>query len=221
MSENAEGITLQQLTLLPADFLASLIVWPGSEEARRMTATSGRKCIVSFGNLDRLGYLLRMFLESRELFSTRVYLTWKVKDTGTTGTDGEDTESPRWLFQLAPSMPRIDGNEFSLLPTPTDASKGGGSSRSGDRINETPTLQGMARKGELAMWPTPRASVGMRNKLRTETEIENHQGRLEDAVAMEAQGPGYLNPTWEEWLMGFPLGWSELDESEFRPSGTP
>lgn len=49
---------------------------------------------------------------------------------------------------------RISEIGSGLLPTPTDVSKGGGSSRSGDRIDETPTLQGMARKG---MWPTPTA----------------------------------------------------------------
>jgi hypothetical protein len=34
------------------------------------------------------------------------------------------------------------------------------------------------------------------------------------ALSMVAGGP--LNPTWVEWLMGFPEGWTELP-----PSGTP
>ena len=25
---------------------------------------------------------------------------------------------------------------------------------------------------------------------------------------------GPLNPEWEEWLMGYPIGWTELDASE-------
>ena len=25
---------------------------------------------------------------------------------------------------------------------------------------------------------------------------------------------GYLNPEWIEWLMGYPIGWTELDASE-------
>jgi hypothetical protein len=24
---------------------------------------------------------------------------------------------------------------------------------------------------------------------------------------------GQLNPTWVEWLMGFPLGWTDLEDS--------
>jgi len=31
---------------------------------------------------------------------------------------------------------------------------------------------------------------------------------LEEAVGNTGEGLGYLNPTWVEWLMGFPAGWS-------------
>ena len=27
-------------------------------------------------------------------------------------------------------------------------------------------------------------------------------------------GSGQLNPAWVEWLMGFPIGWTELNDSE-------
>jgi hypothetical protein len=37
--------------------------------------------------------------------------------------------------------------------------------------------------------------------------------------ALSMQVGGMLNPTWLEWYMGFPPGWTELIESE--PSGTP
>jgi site-specific DNA-cytosine methylase len=36
------------------------------------------------------------------------------------------------------------------------------------------------------------------------------------ATAVARGTPGQLNPTWVEWLMGFPLGWTDL-----QPSGTP
>jgi len=232
MSEIAESTTLRQLTLLPADSLASLTVWPGSKEAQRMTATSGRNIAALLPNSDLLGSLLKMSLESEGLFSMMFYLTWKIWRT----------KSGRLIYRLAESEPGIDDIGFSSLPTPIDPSKGGGSSRSGDRIDETPTLHGMARKGELILWPTPtvhgnynrkgaskksgdglatavkiwptpRSSDGMVNKLRAETEIVNHHGRLEDAVAMESPTRGYLNPTWVEWLMGFPMGWTDVTET--------
>ena len=39
--------------------------------------------------------------------------------------------------------------------------------------------------------------------------------KLEDAVSKEVgYNTGALNPTWVEWLMGFPLGWTDLNASE-------
>ena len=40
--------------------------------------------------------------------------------------------------------------------------------------------------------------------------LERRQGtsQLPDAVG------GQLNPTWVEWLMGFPIGWTDLEPSE-------
>jgi DNA (cytosine-5)-methyltransferase 1 len=31
---------------------------------------------------------------------------------------------------------------------------------------------------------------------------------------MEETNPGQLNPTWVEWLMGWPLGWTDLKPLE-------
>jgi len=30
----------------------------------------------------------------------------------------------------------------------------------------------------------------------------------------QIQNRGMLNPTWVEWLMGFPIGWTDLEDSE-------
>ena len=93
-----------------------------------------------------------------------------------------------------------------MYPTPTDVSKGGGSSRSGDRIDEIPTLQGMARKG---MWPTPQARDHFPphtpEAIAKQKEAGHGCSNLNDVTG------GQLNPTWVEWLMGFPLGWTDLD----------
>lgn len=32
----------------------------------------------------------------------------------------------------------------------------------------------------------------------------------QERAAMAAGNGGQLNPTWVEWLMGFPLGWTDL-----------
>ena len=48
---------------------------------------------------------------------------------------------------------------------------------------------------------------------------ERRQGtrNLNDKIALEGNG-GLLNPTWVEWLMGFPLGWTVLEDSATRSS---
>ena len=38
--------------------------------------------------------------------------------------------------------------------------------------------------------------------------------RLEDEIALTDHSGGYLNPEWIEWLMGFPLRWTDLEDSE-------
>jgi hypothetical protein len=103
------------------DFPASRSVMPGSEEARTMTAISGRKCSESYKRQGQLGLLVRMLLESSAWHSTKCVLTWKQKVT----------KSSRSLFQLAVSMPRTEEIEYGLLrgggamwPTPRTPSGG-------------------------------------------------------------------------------------------------
>ena len=113
------------------DFLASHSVQPGSEEARKMTVTSGRKCLESFTNCGLLGSLVKMCLESSIWHSTRCFLTWKKKVT----------KSNVSLFQLAVSTPRTNGNDVPFWPTPsTGASLCGGT-------GNFRTLQRMAAVG--------------------------------------------------------------------------
>ena len=50
-------------------------------------------------------------------------------------------------------------------------------------------------------------------------ELEKYldgQITYEEKMAMQAgpRGVGKLNPTWVEWLMGFPIGWTDLGASE-------
>lgn len=89
-------------------------------------------------------------------------------------------------YRRAPLVHRTSETESSssvMFPTPVDTTKGGGSSRSGDRIDETPSLEGMARKG---MWPTPTAHDAKngrgQNNLFTDGHYYPHD--LADAVKL-------------------------------------
>lgn len=100
--------------------------------------------------------------------------------------------------------PRTLGKDGSCLPTPCvkqgGYNVGGGSGRVG-RVR--PSLAMMARKN---LWPTPDTGGGGRRKARSKANGAKIQVRLADAVG------GLLNPTWVEWLMGYPLGWTALED---------
>jgi hypothetical protein len=81
----------------------------------------------------------------------------------------------------------------ALFPTPTVPL--GGGERSAERAG-TGNLHYMARKGRL---PTPDAGAA--------------KGRGEASAAQRHRLGGSLNADWVEWLMGFPVGWTNLTES--------
>jgi DNA (cytosine-5)-methyltransferase 1 len=69
-------------------------------------------------------------------------------------------------------------------------------------------------QGKLQRWPTPTASSwgneGSRNIL--DKRIEDGTITPEDKRQMTSGNGGRLNPTWVEWLMGFPTGWTDLKD---------
>jgi len=135
----------------------------------------------------------------------------------------------------------------SLFPTQTDPSKGGGSSRSGDRHGEIPSLHGMARAGRwptptkqdasnngspsqqrrkspplnaVAKWPTPTSADANRKGADYARENRPNSGGddLNTAISRTGLPGGKLNPEWVEWLMGWPIEWSALKPSEMGRS---
>jgi DNA (cytosine-5)-methyltransferase 1 len=65
------------------------------------------------------------------------------------------------------------------------------------------------------MWPTPTygklaGGTGAFNQI--EDKYLNSEISLEEKKAMQAGNGGKLNPTWVEWLMGFPEGWTDLED---------
>jgi hypothetical protein len=82
----------------------------------------------------------------------------------------------------------------------------------------------MARHG---LWPTPTNSDALKGYSGPPGE-ENDRGRetLSGAVQSRPDGKkrqlaalgGQLNPTWVEWLIGCPLGWTDSEHSETESS---
>ncbi len=160
-----------QLRLFPEDTLASLSVTPGSEEARKMTATSGRIFFPLLANSGPLGACLRTLLGTSRWGSTVCFLTWKASAT----------PRKRSLFRLVPSAPHKGGTGFGFYPTPTVADAKGVSTKSCHRKR---------RGGEMRH--------GLRYYLHREAGYPN--------------GTHYPHPGFVEALMGFPAGWTELED---------
>lgn len=115
----------------PAGSHVSHFLMPGSETARAITVSSGRRCLMLSRVSGPLGSLVKMCLGSFRWRSTKCYLTWKA----------QTTPQGRLLFQLAPRAPRTNEPEPGLWPTPR-AEKVGGYSSPGYR----PTLQQIVKE---------------------------------------------------------------------------
>lgn len=86
--------------------------------------------------------------------------------------------------------------ERQLWPTPV----------AGDAKGRTVPYQqgGTPLSAAVRMWPTPNVT-----DWKGSSKPGQRRGQLSETVA-----GGQLNPTWVEWLMGFPLGWTDLKDSE-------
>lgn len=90
------------------------------------------------------------------------------------------------------------------------AGKGHGDCDSRDLWGEVARVHGLATY--VKMYPTPMAT----QRGDCPAERRRHSPCLESVVAMQEPNGGKLNPTWVEWLMNFPIGWTDLDASEMQ-----
>lgn len=116
-------------------------------------------------------------------------------------------------FPLQPWVLLTDVIGSGFLPTPSAVSYGTNQGGASGRVGTVrPSLEAMARH---SLWPTPRANkVTNVTPAKALTRLGKHN--LEDwAAVSEMENPqagGQLNPTWVEWLMNWPLGWTDLDK---------
>lgn len=171
----------EQLTLLPAESLASLSAWPGSREAQQMTVTSGQRLLGYSRLCGRVGSALRTYLASSTWHSTTCLLTWHHKVT----------KQGRSYFQLRASVPRTSEPESGHWPTPRSRDSHAEGVDAGIRHKEkwgSQTLATAARVRPEGMWPTPRASeVEMRTYSRTPSQEAGKHGMYLQAEVLHAE----------------------------------
>lgn len=115
------------------------------------------------------------------------------------------------VYPRAPLVPLTGGIVSGLWPTP----------QARDYKDTGPNMDWAkaAKKSKLAeavmMWPTPSANqqkggtTGLNGGSGARAKLHAMVGRK---MALKMAG-GSLNPTWVEWLMGYPLGWTDLGDS--------
>ena len=216
-----ETSTGQQLSLSSCcaeDSPANLSVAPGSEEAQKMTVGSGLKCLELSTGSSPLGAFLRTCLASTQwASSTHALMIWKPRAT----------KQGRLKYRLVPLVPRTDGTDCGLLPTPTanddnkspEAHMAMKQRMKGGPRNTITSLQVMAKAGLL---PTPHSNCHTGagehgeggDNLQTvvqqlPTPTANRRTGLQSHGVNYCEG-GPLNPEFVSWMMGFPAGWTNI-----------
>jgi hypothetical protein len=95
-----------------------------------------------------------------------------------------------------------------LLPTPTVGDSRASGNRTGS--GNSKAHPGTSLTDAICRFPTPSARDWKSGKASATTLSKNARPLNE---VIEHQAGGALNPTWVEWLMGLPLGWTEQTDS--------
>lgn len=140
--------------------------------------------------------------------------SWRTAQHSLLGGSDEYSETwPRWGTTVA--------GELYLLPTlvrPTGASESGSwptpiANDAQKRGNFDP-LRSWGLAGAVKLWPTPNASDNRDRGNMSDPAVQRRiaMGKQIGLSMAVKDGPqaGSLNPTWVEWLMGWPLGWTDL-----------
>jgi len=120
------------------------------------------------------------------------------------------------LYQQQEWVRPIDATESLSWPTPTARDwKGAAGFKSAKRNMADLTFLAQVRDGHrLSEYPTMSAN-GMGNtgsQQILQRKVESGEMTEEEKKRMTAGNGGSLNPTWVEWLMGFPTGWTDLKD---------
>ena len=217
---------LKQMDFFPstsslADTLANLSPSQVEKKVKKIQDTSGQSILDLSKNSDQLGSLEKMLVDTLNLVSTPYSRTWKVKVT----------PQGRLVFQLRASVRTTKESESGLWRTPDNMA--GGSNLPGIKkaLDEghlkRPSGQQIQIRledqvREERLWPTPAAHEGRLGYQRSDTGKKGTQKSLTTQVIDKEGGrkktTGQLNPTWVEWLMGYPIGWTDLNVSETASS---
>ncbi len=240
-------LDLEQLIVSQEDTRASLFPMPGSAKAIKMTAISGQRCLRLLKPSDPLGAFSKMLLVTFQWASTKCFLTWKVKGTpqGHTlfqlaplmpHTDGigsglwqtpNANEDRAECYTLETSYRhKQEGRQIHLAQEVRDI-RLWATPCAADHSNRTVhkkewQLMLCRQVHNPEFWPTATArdyrSPHSANSEAFKARLIHPRG-VNLVEEMQRRGErGALNPTWVEWFMGYPSGWTDLNHSEIQSS---
>ena len=185
------GQGYEQLTLFPGDSPVSLFPWLESKKEKGMIVTCGPKCCALSKSCVRIASSVKTFLVSSRLPPGRWSRIWSTADI----------TSSCSILKLRLSELGTEEAGCSLWPSPAARDYKGANSM--QHLTQPQQPKNKHHTGQLAnavkLYTTPcaadsKGSTGGGNHRSLRTEIN-----------------GQLNPTWVEWLMGFPTGWTDLN----------
>ena len=201
MSEQVNG----QLTLYPVDSHVSPFPWLESKKGKTTTVTFGLRCSGLSESCARVASSVRMYLESSRLPPGKWSRIWNAQAITSScfitklRLSGPGTGDQGYFSSASKIWPTPRANEYkdTLQSVPPSRLKDPG------KCNLT---QAIAME---LMFATPCAR-DYRTGQRKRYDNPGRANNLNDQIGWQ------LNPTWVEWLMGFPPGWTDLNAS-----GTP
>lgn len=221
ISEQSTGLELNDPTCSPAGSPANPRALPENERGEMTSDGCGPNLPEPFASYDHdtcswrtcQGFLLPSEMEPQSESSSQLQLTMF---SGTWPQAGMMRNG--LVYRRRRLAPRISGRGSGLWPTP-GASKAANDlklTKSGDGRRK-PNKLGWAISSGLYPTPTVADSRGTRNHTARRSgasSAHNDGWTLVDAI------DGLPTPTFVEWLMGLPLGWTELDD-DYKDSETP
>ena len=194
MSEKSADTTCKQLMLFAEDFPVKTSV----EQAQERVCTGkdldfGSSSHASFARLDLATLSWRTYQCCAQGDSELYSKTWPRSGTMQSGTAYRHRSSTRLTR----------GTGSLLWPTPTTSP--GRPCEGNVRMLRKQVLAGNLLAEDAA------AMLDGKDPFSAQGNYPAHSKLKCDKVT-----PGKTNPAWIEWLMGFPIGWTDIDASEMR-----
>lgn len=238
MSQEKKSLkSAEELTLFPADSLVSRSPLQEQDQERVIQDICGPKCLESFAKLDHDGSWLKTYQGCCQYLMDGSLEKWSevwpragmllngiayrlpplaplTREIGSgfwlTPRASEPCEKPEnFVKRMGDRGDHCRGSLSAqvMFPIPKASEHKGGYSSKG----KSPSLGMMATHNA---WPTPRASDGTKGPTTPERNAKRLGGISLVSAAKHSpttiQKGGGLNPQFVEWLMGLPIGWTDL-----------